>query len=75
MSLGHVLEDLRLQHFAAAALSCSHTLPDLVSNGVEAVLAAFRTALKSFLVGRSLSSQVVTVQQVVVGSVESAERY
>lgn len=43
--------------FAAAALSCSKTLPDLVSNGVAAVLAAFRTALKSFLVGRSLSSR------------------
>lgn len=41
--------------FAAAALSCSQTLTDLVSNGVEAVLAAFRTALRSFLVGQSLS--------------------
>lgn len=43
--------------FAAAALSCSQTLPDLVSNGIEAVLAAFRTALKSLLVGQSLSSR------------------
>ena len=43
--------------FAAAALSCSQTLPDLVSNGVEAILAAFRTAFRSFSVGQSLSSR------------------
>ena len=43
--------------FAAAAIACSRTLPDLVSNGVEAVLAAFRTAHRSFQVGQSLSSQ------------------
>src|SRR5271155_5043972 len=48
--------------FAAAAVSCSQTLPDLVSNGVEAVLAAFRTALRSFLVGQSLSSRVQSTQ-------------
>lgn len=40
--------------FAAAAVSCSQTLPDLVSNGVQAVLVAFKTALRSFLVGQSL---------------------
>ncbi|KAL9594396.1 MAG: hypothetical protein Q9219_007055 [cf. Caloplaca sp. 3 TL-2023] len=43
--------------FAAAALSCSQTISELISNGVHAVLAAFRTALWSFLVGRSLSSR------------------
>jgi hypothetical protein len=48
--------------FAAAAVSCSQTLPDLVSNGVEAALAAFRTALRSFLVGQSLSSRVQSKQ-------------
>ena len=48
--------------FAAAAVSCSLTLPDLVSNGVEAVLAAFKTAHRSFLVGQSLSSRVQSTQ-------------
>lgn len=48
--------------FAATAVSCSHTLPDLVSNGVQTVLAAFRTALRSFLVGQSLSSQGQSTQ-------------
>ncbi|KAF2655735.1 polyketide synthase [Lophiostoma macrostomum CBS 122681] len=41
--------------FAAAAISCSQSLPDIIPNGVEAAKAAFRTALRSFLVGQSLS--------------------
>jgi naphtho-gamma-pyrone polyketide synthase len=41
--------------FAAAAVSCSQSLPDIIPNGVEASIAAFKTALCSFLVGRSLS--------------------
>ncbi|PGG97986.1 hypothetical protein AJ80_09608 [Polytolypa hystricis UAMH7299] len=48
--------------FAAAAVSWSQTLPDLVSNGVEAVLVAFRTALRSFLVGQSLSPRRQSTQ-------------
>ena len=48
--------------FAAAAVSWSQTLLDLVPNGVQAVLVAFRTALQSFLVGRSLSSLTRSTQ-------------
>lgn len=42
--------------FAAAAVSCSQTLPDLVPVAVEASLAAFRTALCSWLAGQNISS-------------------
>ena len=48
--------------FAAAAVSWSQTVPDLVHNGVRAALAAFRTALKSFLVGQSLSLRMSSTQ-------------
>ncbi|KAL9085529.1 MAG: hypothetical protein Q9165_007574 [Trypethelium subeluteriae] len=41
--------------FAAAAISCSQNLPELIPNGVEAVTAAFRTALRSYLIGDGLS--------------------
>ncbi|KAF2230556.1 polyketide synthase [Viridothelium virens] len=41
--------------FAAAAISCSQNLPDVIPNGVEAVTAAFRTALRSYLIGDGLS--------------------
>jgi hypothetical protein len=41
--------------FAAAAISCSQSLADVIPNGIEATIAAFKTALCSFLVGRSLS--------------------
>ncbi|KAF2676586.1 polyketide synthase [Lentithecium fluviatile CBS 122367] len=41
--------------FAAAAVSCSQSLPDIIPNGVEAVKTAFKTALRSYLVGQSLS--------------------
>lgn len=48
--------------FAAAAVSCSQTLLALVENGVQAVLAAFRTALRSFIVGQSLSPRLQSTQ-------------
>ncbi|KAL9612230.1 MAG: hypothetical protein Q9167_003179, partial [Letrouitia subvulpina] len=48
--------------FAAAAVSCSQNLPDLVTKGVQAVLAAFRTALRSLIVGHSLSSRGQSTQ-------------
>ncbi|GAB1317688.1 hypothetical protein MFIFM68171_07898 [Madurella fahalii] len=42
--------------FAAAAVSCSQALPDLVPLAVEAALAAFRTALCSWLAGQNITS-------------------
>ncbi|ELR10234.1 hypothetical protein GMDG_04622 [Pseudogymnoascus destructans 20631-21] len=48
--------------FAAAAISCSQSLSDLVSNGVHAVLAAFSAALRSFLVGQSLLPRAKSTQ-------------
>ncbi|KAH9210389.1 polyketide synthase [Leptodontidium sp. 2 PMI_412] len=48
--------------FAAAAISCSQSLSDLVSNGVRAVLAAFSAALRSFLVGQSLLPRAKSTQ-------------
>ncbi|KAG8408393.1 Type I Iterative PKS [Metarhizium acridum] len=41
--------------FAAAAISCSQTLSDLIPVAVQACLAAFRTALRSWLAGQDLS--------------------
>ncbi|OAQ69673.2 polyketide synthase [Pochonia chlamydosporia 170] len=46
--------------FAAAAISCSQTLPELIPVAVEASLAAFRTALCSWLAGQYESSQQAT---------------
>ncbi|KAJ5749143.1 uncharacterized protein N7511_010839 [Penicillium nucicola] len=43
--------------FAASALACSYNLSDFVTNGVEASIAAFKTALLSFLVSQSFSSR------------------
>ncbi|OQD89992.1 hypothetical protein PENANT_c002G05201 [Penicillium antarcticum] len=43
--------------FAASALACSYNLPDFVTNGVEATITAFRTALLSFSVSRSFWSR------------------
>ncbi|KAK3303871.1 polyketide synthase [Chaetomium strumarium] len=44
--------------FAAAAVSCSQTLTDLVPLAIEAALAAFRTALCSWLAGQDISPTV-----------------
>ncbi|KAK3331714.1 polyketide synthase, partial [Cercophora scortea] len=41
--------------FAAAAVSSSQTLPELVPVAVEAVLAAFRTSLRSWVAGQDVS--------------------
>ncbi|KHN94891.1 polyketide synthase [Metarhizium album ARSEF 1941] len=41
--------------FAAAAISCSQTLSELIPVAVEASLAAFRTALCSWLAGQDLA--------------------
>nr|A0A142C799.1 RecName: Full=Non-reducing polyketide synthase phnA; Short=NR-PKS phnA; AltName: Full=Phenalenone biosynthesis cluster protein A [Penicillium herquei]AMP46751.1 PhnA [Penicillium herquei] len=46
--------------FAAAALASSQNLVDLVNNGAEASILAFRTALVSFLISRSLSNSPQT---------------
>ncbi|OAA35274.1 polyketide synthase [Metarhizium rileyi] len=42
--------------FTAAAVSCSHSMSSFVPLAVEAALAAFRTGLKSYLVGEAIVS-------------------